>query len=133
MASVSVETSNGDSLRTLPIYPSAMAQTLRTHHDVMDTSSPPPPSASHTGGGGASHSSSNNNSSMAAPARTAQDDTGSSRQSGSVSSPPGGAAAAVSQPKVIQTAFIHKLYRSVDGRAVRMRWACFADLSAQHA
>ena len=96
MASASVDTGRGDTLRTLPILPSALSHgESPPHNDPMDTTPPGPPLSALPRG--------HNPNEDRMPIRGAQN--------GSSSNSAGSGAVPSSQPKVVQTAFIHKLYR----------------------
>lgn len=94
-------------LRSIPILPSAAAQSSNLH-EAMDVSQPQPHG---TPMGPPSFSSPNvDRTTERSQIENSHGANGSSGQSI-------GSAAAAQQPKVVQTAFIHKLYKSVLQRA----------------
>lgn len=84
-------------------------------HDPMDTSvrGPEPPGGGDSGPPSARQDNDNDNKSTDGSKNASPPDTGSSAGKGSGMPAPPPAAAALHQPKIVQTAFIHKLYKLV--------------------
>ncbi|PVI07309.1 hypothetical protein DM02DRAFT_322118 [Periconia macrospinosa] len=103
--------------KSIPILPSSSSSTLTPPRDPMDISHPtlavmgPPvlnsPAADHNGV----------NNEQSGNGET--ENRGGNSNGASASAAPVGAAAAAQQPKVVQTAFIHKLYNMLEDRSIQ--------------
>jgi hypothetical protein len=94
--------------RIVPVTKPSATMTTTGTTDAMDVSPAQSPSASNTSP--AAHSDSENVKSGSQPNQSPPQEHGSFNSS-NMPAPPPSAAGAAAQPKIVQTAFIHKLYK----------------------